>query len=287
MQEKIKKAKVLLEVLPYIREFYGKTFVIKYGGSAMINPELKEMVAQDLVLLKLVGINVVVVHGGGKHISDVLDKFGFESEFRDGLRVTGDDEIGVVEMVLSGKANKDIVTLINKHGGNAVGISGKDGPFLYASAYRDSKGYDYGHVGTIDSIDTAILQNLEKGSFIPVISPIAGGNDGKTYNVNADIVAGKIAEAIGAEKLIFLTDVQGIFRDFENKKDLISSISKDESIKLMKDGIISGGMLPKVKSIIGSIDAGVKKVHIINGTLEHSLLLEVFTTGGIGTEFHI
>lgn len=287
MQEKIKKAQILLESLPYIREFYNQTFVIKYGGSAQIDPELREKVAQDIVLLKLVGINVIVVHGGGKHINEVIDKFGLEPQFRNGLRVTDSETMAVAEMVLSGKSNKDLVSLINKHGGNAIGLSGKDGPCLKAVPYIDKDGHDYGHVGVVNEVSTEVLELLEKGGFIPVISPVAYGSGGKSFNVNADEAAGKIASAVKAAKLIYLTDVQGVYKDHSNSAGFLSSLSREYALQLIEEGAISGGMIPKVHSIIGSLEAGVQKVHIINGTVEHALLLEIFTDGGIGTEFHL
>ena len=287
MQEKIKNAEILLEALPYIREFNNKPFVIKYGGSAMVDPVLKDKVAQDIVLLKLVGINVIVVHGGGKHINEVIDKYGIAPNFKNGLRVTDDATMEVAEMVLSGKANKDIVTLINKHGGRAVGISGKDGPLLFAEPYRDETGEDYGRVGVVNHVERDILDILDSNNFIPVISPVAVDSSGTTYNVNADIAAGKIAQAVNAAKLIYLTDVQGVCRDIEDSKTLYSTLSTSSSLKLMEEGIISGGMIPKVRSILECLEEGVEKVHIINGTIPHALLLEIFTKGGIGTEFHL
>lgn len=287
MQEKIRKAAILLEALPYIREFNGSTFVVKYGGSAMIEPGLRDQVAQDLVLLKLVGINLIVVHGGGKYISQEMEQKGLKAEFRDGLRVTDAAAMEVAEMVLSGKANKSIVSLINKHGGHAVGLSGKDGPFLFAGPYHDEQGRDYGQVGTIEQVDGAVLRHLEAGGYIPVVSPVAGSKDGGTFNVNADEVAGKIAQAIGAAKLIFMTDVDGIYRTPDDKSSLISSLARSGAETLMEQGVISGGMLPKVRSILGCLEQGVDKVHIINGTIPHALLLEIFTRGGIGTEFHL
>jgi len=287
MQEKIRNAEILLEALPYIREFNKRPFVIKYGGSAMVDPELRDKVAQDIVLLKLVSINVIVVHGGGKHINEVIDKYGIAPEFKNGLRVTDDATMEVAEMVLSGKANKDIVTLINKHGGRAVGISGKDGPLLFAEQYRDESGEDYGRVGVVNHVERDILDILDSNNFIPVISPVAVDNEGRTYNVNADIAAGKIARAVNAAKLIYLTDVQGICRDPSAGDTLYSTLSSSAALDLMEEGIIAGGMLPKVRSILECLDEGVEKVHIINGTIPHALLLEIFTRGGIGTEFHL
>lgn len=287
MQDKIKNAEILLEALPYIREFNNQPFVIKYGGSTMVDPVLRDKVAQDIVLLKLVGINVIVVHGGGKHINEVIAKYGITPVFKNGLRVTDSTTMEIAEMVLSGKANKDVVTLINKHGGRAVGISGKDGPLLMARRYQDESGEDYGQVGVVEDVRTDILETLDSNNFIPVISPVAVDTAGTTYNVNADQAAGMIARAVGAAKLIFLTDVQGVYRDPETRRDMASTLSRGEALELIKTGAISGGMLPKVRSILECLDNGVKKVHIINGTIPHALLLEIFTQNGIGTEFHL
>lgn len=287
MQDKIKNAEILLEALPYIREFNNQPFVIKYGGSTMVDPVLRDKVAQDIVLLKLVGINVIVVHGGGKHINEVIAKYGITPVFKNGLRVTDSTTMEIAEMVLSGKANKDVVTLINKHGGRAVGISGKDGPLLMARRYQDESGEDYGQVGVVEDVRTDILETLDSNNFIPVISPVAVDTAGTTYNVNADQAAGMIARAVGAAKLIFLTDVQGVYRDPETRRDIASTLSRGEALELIKTGAISGGMLPKVRSILECLDNGVKKVHIINGTIPHALLLEIFTQNGIGTEFHL
>jgi len=287
MQEIMEKVGILLEALPYIREFNNSSFVIKYGGSAQMDPVLKDKVAQDIVLLKLVGINVIVVHGGGKHINQTLEKFGIKSEFKNGLRVTDDHTMEVTEMVLSGKSNKEIVTLINKHGGHAIGISGKDGPLLYASSYVSNDGTNYGRTGKIDHVEHSVIEHLESSNFIPVISPVAIGTDGNTYNVNADEVASKVAEAVNAEKLIYLTDVDGILADEKDGSSLIHQITEKKVNELIEQGVISGGMLPKVKSIYESLHNGVDKVHIINGTTEHSLLLEIFTQGGIGTQLSL
>jgi len=285
MEAKIKRAEVLIEALPYIRRFSGKPFVVKYGGSAMLNDELREKVARDLVLLKLVGINLVVVHGGGKHINEMLGKLDIKGEFRNGLRVTDEETMRIVEMVLSGRSNKEVVTLINKHGGNAVGLSGKDGPLLHAVPYVDAEGGTYGQVGVVESVSTSLIDRMLDGGFVPVISPVAFGHDGKSYNVNADMVASRVAQAIHASKLIYLTDVPGVLRDREDPASLVSTLTIAESQRLIGEGVISGGMLPKVNSIIECLENGVEKVHIVNGMTPHALLLEVFTDGGIGTEF--
>lgn len=286
MKAKIKRAEIVLEALPYIRQFSGKPFVVKYGGSAMLDDELREKVARDLVLLKLVGINLVVVHGGGKHINEMLGKLNIKGEFRNGLRVTDEETMRVVEMVLSGRSNKEIVTLINKHGGNAVGLSGKDGPLLHAVPYVDAQGETYGQVGVVESVSTALIERILAGGFIPVISPVAFGQDGKSYNVNADMVASRIAQAIHASKLIYLTDVPGVLRNPEDASSLFSRLNTLEARKLIEEGVIAGGMLPKVNSIIECLEQGVEKVHIINGMTPHALLLEIFTDDGIGSEFY-
>jgi len=284
MKRKIMRPEILIEALPYIQQFSGKPFVIKYGGSTLLDEAQCERVAGDLALLKLVGIHLVVVHGGGKHINEMLDKLGIQNEFKNGLRVTDEETMRVVEMVLSGRSNKDIVTLINRYGGNAVGLSGKDGPLLRAVPYVDAEGVQYGRVGVVESVSTALIDQMHAGGFIPVISPVAFGEDGRSYNVNADMVASRVAQAIHAKKLIYLSDVPGLLRDPNDKDSLISTVSVSEARALITDGAISGGMLPKIRSIIECLENGVEKVHIISGLLPHALLLEVFTNGGIGTE---
>ena len=275
----------LIEALPYIRQFNAKPFVVKYGGSTMLDEAQFDRVAKDLALIKLVGINLSVVHGGGKHVNELLAKLNIKNEFKNGLRVTDDETMRIVEMVLSGRSNKDLVTLINRHGGNAVGLSGKDGPLLRARAYTDADGGTYGRVGIIDSgaVSADLIKHMHAGGYMPVISPVAFGEDGGSYNINADHAAARVAQALRATKLIFLSDVPGVLRDPNNKDSLITSLSVSEMRALIADGTISGGMLPKIQSIIECLENGVEKVHIISGLAPHALLLEIFTDGGVGT----
>ena len=290
----IEKAEILLESLPYIRKFRGRTFVIKYGGSAMVNEELREIFARDVVLLKLVGINPVIVHGGGKHINRMLQKLGLEAEFVGGIRKTTEEIMHIVEMVLSGDVNKDIVALINKHSGEniyAVGLSGRDGRLLKArkidkSYFVEKLGVeppsaDIGLVGEITDVNTRLLQVLIAQNYIPVIAPVGVGEGGEAYNINADIAAAEVAKALKAEKLIFLTDTEGVK---DEKGKLIKKLKEDTAEALIKAGIVKGGMIPKVRSAIEALKGGVKKVHIIDGRLPHSILLEIFTDEGVGTE---
>ena len=277
MKTKIEKAGILLDALPYIREHAGKTFVIKYGGSAQINEELKDKFAQDIALLHLVGVKLIIVHGGGKKITSLLDKLEIESEFKDGLRVTNKESMEVVEMVLSGNINKEIATMLNKHGAKAIGITGKDANFFEAKPLENGK---YGLVGDITKIDTRVTTKLMDEGFVPVVAPIATSQDGIGLNINADLVASKIAASLKAEKVIFLTDTLGVL---DQNGDLISTLNKEEIEPLIEKGIISGGMLPKVNASLEAVEAGCAKAHIIDGRIEHSLLLEVFTSEGIGT----
>ena len=289
MQSLTEKAEVLLEALPYIRRFNGTTFVIKYGGKAMIDEELQSSFAQDIALLKFVGINPVVVHGGGPQIDRMLEKLALESRFVRGMRVTDDATMDVVEMVLGGKINKQIVTLINQPGGNAVGLSGKDGELLLArkmlvrveEAGRAAETVDVGQVGQIVKVNVGVIRTLDAGNFIPVIAPIAAGENGDSYNVNADIAAGKIAEALAAEKLILLTDVEGI-KDADG--ELLRALSSEQVAQLVQSGVIGQGMSPKVECCVEALRGGVKKTHIIDGRKRHAALLEIFTEAGIGTE---
>ncbi len=294
VEELVFKARILQSALPYIREFYGKTFVIKYGGSAMTEESLRESFAKDVVLLRYVGIRVVIVHGGGPKISQTLEKFGIKPHFMGGLRKTDEDVIHVVEMVLSGDINKDIVALINKYSGKniyAVGLSGRDGQLIKAKkldkeAYFKSLGLevpeeDIGYVGQVEGVNVELLYALMEKAYIPVIAPIGVGDKGEAYNINADLVASHIAMALRAEKLIYLTDTEGV-KDKEGK--LISTLRKEEALRLISEGVIKGGMLPKLRSALEALEAGVKKVHIIDGKIFHSILLEVFTQEGIGTE---
>ncbi|MCX7771288.1 MAG: acetylglutamate kinase [Proteobacteria bacterium] len=278
------KAQILVEALPYIRKFYGKTFVIKYGGAAQKESQLKNSFAQDIVLLNFIGIRTIVVHGGGPKITEVMKKLGKEPSFVHGHRVTDRETMEIVEMVLGGVINKEIVQLINSHGGKAIGLTGKDGNLLKAKKKHikiNEEETDIGFVGEIEDIATEILENLQRDSFIPVIAPIGFDKQGNSYNINADTVASSIAVAIGAEKLILLTDVKGISDDQGNH---IPTLKIDESLKLMEEKVISGGMIPKVYACLNALTGGVKKTHIIDGRIPHSLLLEIFTKKGIGTE---
>ena len=283
MEESIQKAAVLIEALPYIREFEGKTVVIKYGGSAMQSPELRKSTAEDIVLMRYVGMNPVVVHGGGPAISGMLKRLGIESKFHQGLRVTDDDTITVVEMVLAGTINKDIVSLLNCAGGNAVGLSGKDGNLLFAAQIHTTDGADLGHVGEVTEVRPRIVEVLCQAGSIPVIAPIATDAGGATWNVNADLAAGKIAAALRAEKLVFLTDTPGLLRDKDDPETLIHELPVSEVTRLKREGVIAGGMIPKVEACITGLQGGVRKTHIIDGRVSHALLLEIFTKKGLGT----
>ena len=282
MQKYIEKVKTLLDSLPYIRQFYDKTIVIKYGGSAMVAENLKQSFARDIILMKYVGLNPVIVHGGGPQIGELLKKLGKESKFVKGIRVTDEETMDVVEMVLGGSVNKEIVGMINHFGGKAVGLSGKDGNLIKAKKLK-MKGTDMGMVGTVKSINPNVIETLDKNKFIPVIAPVGVGEDGRAYNINADIVAGRIAGALKAEKLILLTDVQGVL---DKDKELISTLSIKQAKALIKKGIASGGMLPKLNCCFDALNEGVSKAHIIDGRVEHAVLLEIFTAGGIGTEIY-
>ena len=283
MKQYIEKVNTLIESFPYIKEFYGKTIVIKYGGHAMETIEGKRSFALDMVLLKYVGINPVIVHGGGPQINTLLEQVGVQSSFVGGMRVTDALTMEIVEMVLVGKVNKEIVNCINMAGGKAVGLSGKDGNLLIAEKmYHTVNGekQDIGQVGTITKVNPLVIETLDKEKFIPVIAPIGCDNNGITYNINADIAAGKLAEALKAEKLILLTDVEGVKIDGK----LISTLRKDEVDNLIISNKISGGMIPKVNCCLGALKEGVSKTHIIDGRVEHAVLLEIFTDAGIGTE---
>jgi len=283
MKQYIEKVNTLIESFPYIKEFYGKTIVIKYGGHAMETLEGKRSFALDMVLLKYVGINPVIDHGGGPQINTLLEQVGVQSAFVGGMRVTDASTMEIVEMVLVGKVNKEIVNCINLAGGRAVGLSGKDGNLLIAEKiYHTANGEkkDIGQVGTITKVNPLIIETLDREKFIPVIAPIGCDNNGITYNINADIAAGKLAEALKAEKLILLTDVEGVKIDGK----LISTLRKDEVDNLIISNKISGGMIPKVNCCLGALKEGVGKTHIIDGRVEHAVLLEIFTDAGIGTE---
>jgi len=285
-------ARVLTEALPYIQKFHGHTVVIKYGGNAMIDEQLKQNFARDVVLMKLVGINPIVVHGGGPQIGDLLDKLGIESKFVSGMRITDADTMDVVQMVLGGLVNKEIVSLINTHGGRAVGVTGKDGNLIQAekmpmtiasnnAGASEPEIIDIGHVGSITNIQIDVLNTLVQSEFIPVIAPVGVGKDGESYNINADVVAGAIAQALNAEKLVLLTNTPGIL---DADKTTLSSLNKAEVEALIADGTISEGMLPKVDCAIDAVSGGVNSVTIVDGRVPHALLLEVFTDSGVGTQ---
>ncbi|MCF6265084.1 MAG: acetylglutamate kinase [Desulfuromusa sp.] len=289
MEELIGKANVLMETLPWIRRFYGKTIVIKYGGNAMVEEHLKESFARDIIMMKYIGLNPVVVHGGGPQIGKVLEAMKIESHFIQGMRVTDSETMNVVEMVLGGKVNKEIITNINRYGGKAVGITGKDGGLIQARKLEMTavnpdtltpEIIDIGMVGEVESVDPSIIKSLEENNFIPVIAPIGSGLNGETYNINADLVAGRIAGALKAEKLILLTDIEGV-KDKQGK--LISTIDIQRVPDLINNGTISGGMIPKVNCCVDAIGEGVMRAHIIDGRVEHACLLEMFTDKGIGT----
>ncbi|MEQ1559868.1 MAG: acetylglutamate kinase [Methyloglobulus sp.] len=286
-------ADVLIEALPYIQRFKGKTVVVKFGGNAMIDDALKNSFARDIVLMKLVGLNPIVVHGGGPQIGELLGKLGKTSSFVDGMRVTDSETMDVVEMVLGGLVNKDIVNLINRNGGKAVGLTGKDGDFIRAkklrleprgdnlnSAPQPSEIIDLGHVGEVSSIDPAVVNMLGCSDFIPVIAPIGVGDDGQSYNINADLVAGKVAEILKAEKLILLTNTAGIL---DKQGNLLTGLTLKDVDNLIEDGTISGGMIPKTRCATDAIKGGVNRVHIIDGRVDHAVLLELFTDQGVGT----
>lgn len=289
MRDIITKAEILIEALPYIRKFYGKTFVIKYGGAAQVKDELKESFAKDIVMLNFIGIKTTVVHGGGPKISATMEKMGKKPKFVHGQRVTDEETMDIVEMVLGGLVNKEIVSLINSHGGKAVGLSGKDGGLIKAKKKLIKKSsetgvdeiIDIGLVGEVTHIDPHIIISLEEDGFIPVISPVGVGSKNETLNINADYVAASIASALQSEKLILLTDVPGIM---DKNDKIISTLKKQQIKKLIEDGTITGGMLPKVQACIKAIEGGVSKTHIIDGRVPHCLLLEIFTKEGIGTE---
>lgn len=286
MKELIEKARVLHEALPYLRRFHGRTFVIKYGGHAMVAPELKDSFASDVVLLKYIGINVVVVHGGGPQVSEMLTKLDVKSRFVNGLRVTDEASMNVVEMVLAGSLNQDIVSLICRHGGRAVGLSGKDDGFILADRMppvrdRDGTEVDLGRVGEVRSVTPDVVVELMRAGFIPVIAPIGVDEEGGSLNLNADTVAGKVAEALRAEKLILLTDVEGV-RGADGT--LLSSLGAQQARQLIEQRVIDGGMIPKVECALDAIAGGVRKTHILDGRAEHAVLLEIFTDHGIGTE---
>jgi acetylglutamate kinase len=284
------RAEILLEALPYIRRFYNKTIVVKYGGHAMVDDELKKLFAMDIVMMKYIGINPVVVHGGGPQIGAVLKKLGKESQFIQGMRVTDEETMNIVEMVLVGSVNKEIVGLINRNGGKAVGLSGKDGNLTRAEKYylneekqKDipTEIIDVGLVGKVKEINAELIMSLVNDGFIPVIAPTGMGDHGETYNINADIVAGEVAAALKAEKLVLLTDVEGVW---DQGRQLINTMDNSRAMQMIDDGTIAGGMFPKVKCCLKALRGGVRKAHIIDGRKKHAMLLEVFTDQGVGTE---
>ncbi|MDR3710445.1 MAG: acetylglutamate kinase [Capsulimonadaceae bacterium] len=274
-------AEILIQALPYIRRYYDKTVVVKYGGNAMIDENLKAAVMQDVLLMHYVGIHVVLVHGGGPEISAAMARMGKEPEFVGGLRVTDAETMEIVEMVLAGKTNKGIVAHLNRQGGRAVGLSGKDGSLIVAE--KDTAQGDIGFVGRVTTINPGLIHTLIKDGYIPVISSVAIGADGESYNVNADTVAGELAAALGASKLIMMTDVEGIYRDFNDKDSLIAEMSTREAQSLITAGVADKGMIPKIGACITALQNGVERAHIIDGRVEHSLLIEMFTNEGIGT----
>ena len=281
MQEVMKKAEVLIEALPYIQKFNGKIIVVKYGGSAMSNEELQRNVIKDVTLLKLVGFKPIIVHGGGKEISRWVGKVGKEAQFVNGLRVTDDETMEIVEMVL-GRVNKRLVTMVEELGVKAVGLSGKDGQMLQVEK-KYSDGQDIGYVGNITSVNPGILFDLLEKGYLPIVSPIGLGEEFATYNINADDAACAIAKAIGADKLVFLTDIEGLYKDINDKDSFISRITASEADSLIEDGFIGGGMLPKLNNCTSAVKEGVNRVHILDGRIPHCLLLEIFTNEGVGT----
>ena len=290
VKKSVERADILLEALPYIRRFYGKTIVIKYGGHAMADEELKENFARDVVMMKYIGINPVVVHGGGPQIGSFLKKLGKDSKFVQGMRVTDEETMDIVEMVLVGKVNKEIVGLINRHGGKAVGLSGKDANLIRAEKYYLSEEkvkdtppeiIDIGLVGRVTEINAALIASLTANGVIPVIAPTGVGEHGETYNINADLVAGAVAAALMAEKLILLTDVPGVL---DRNRELIHTMDDRTASRMIEEGTLEGGMFPKVKCCLKALKGGVKKAHIVDGRLKHTILLEMFTDQGIGTE---
>jgi len=280
LKKKIDTVKTLLDSLPFIKKFNGETIVIKYGGSAQINPELKESFAIDILMMYMIGIKPVIVHGGGKKITELLNKLNIKTEFKDGVRVTSEEAIKIAEMVLSGDINKEIVNMLNHHGAKAIGISGKDGEFLKAKAKENGK---FGFTGEIVEVNSNVIKNLINEKFVPVIAPIASGEgvNHPGFNINADTAACEVAAAINARRILFLTDTPGVL---DKGKNLLHSLKEDEVKELIKNGTIAGGMIPKVEAALYAVDRGVEKAHIIDGRIEHSILLELLTSEGIGTE---
>lgn len=278
------RAKVLIQAMPYIKKYSGETVVVKYGGNAMINDELKSAVMSDLVLMQLVGVNIVLVHGGGPEINATLKAVGKESRFENGMRVTDKETIDIVQMVLSGKVNKSLVQLLESHGGKALGLCGLDGKMLMAEKLMS--GVDLGFVGEIKEVNTEPINNALSAGYIPIVATVAGGYDGNVYNINADLAAAQIAAKLGARKLILMTDIRGLLRDVSDEESLISVVNVSEVPMLKREGIISGGMIPKIDCCVEAVRSGVKRAHIIDGRIEHSILLELFSDEGIGTMFY-
>lgn len=278
------RAKILIQALPYIQKWAGKTIVVKYGGNAMISPELKDAVMNDIVLLQLVGINVVLVHGGGPEISGMLKKIGKESKFINGLRVTDEETIDVVQMVLAGKVNKSLVQLLEQHSGKALGLCGLDGRMIIAD--KKASAEDLGFVGEIREINTGVIEDATNNGYVPIISTVAGGYDGAVYNINADLAAARIAAELKAVKLILMTDIRGLLKDKDNEDTLIPVVNVSEVPSLKREGIISGGMIPKIDCCVEAVRRGVKRAHIIDGRIPHSILIEMFSDEGIGTMFY-
>ena len=275
------RAEILIQAMPYIQKWYGQTIVVKYGGNAMKSEELKEAVMSDIVLMQLVGINVVLVHGGGPEINEMLDRTGKEREFKNGLRVTDKETIDIVQQVLAGKVNKSLVQHLSQSGGRAIGLCGLDGKMLMAKKLASAE--DLGYVGEIDRVNPMIIMDSMKNGYIPVISTIAGGYNGEVYNINADLAAARIASKLGAIKLILMTDTRGLLRDVNDESTLISVVNANEVPALKKQGIISGGMIPKIDCCVDAVKSNVGRAHILDGRLKHSLLLELFSDEGIGT----
>lgn len=278
------RAKVLVQALPYIQKYSGQTIVVKYGGNAMINDELKDAVMSDIVLLQLVGINVVLVHGGGPEISGMLKKIGKESKFVNGLRVTDKETIDIVQMVLAGKVNKSLVQMLEQHSGKAIGLCGLDGRMIMAE--KMISGEDLGYVGEITEVNTEVIENATKDGYVPIISTVACGYNGDVFNINADLAAARIAAKLKAAKLILMTDIRGLLKDKDNEDTLIPVVNVSEVPSLKREGIISGGMIPKIDCCVEAVRRGVKRAHIIDGRIPHSILIEMFSDEGIGTMFY-
>lgn len=278
------RAQVLIQALPYIQKYAGQTIVVKYGGNAMISPELKDAVMSDIVLMQLVGINVVLVHGGGPEITDMLNKTGKESKFANGLRVTDKETIDIVQMVLAGKVNKSLVQLLEQHGGKAMGICGLDGRMLMAEKIITAE--DLGYVGEITEVNPKVIEDTINNGYVPIIATVAGGYNGDVYNINADLAAARIAAKLGAAKIILMTDIKGLLRDKDDESTLIPVVNVSEVPSLKREGIIKGGMIPKIECCVEAVRRGVKRAHIIDGRIAHSILIELFSDEGIGTMFY-